>query len=112
MIDISDVSAFWLNEINLVWGIEISMGIFWRKESYSLQHECWQDETSITNEAISEETVCGEIERPNKDKKFPEVAKKVPCLCHTDKEQSNEGITEIEQTGKIYIWLFSRTGHF
>ena len=33
-------------------------------------------------------TVCGGIERPN-------------SLCHTDKEQIKEGITEIEQTRKI-----------
>ena len=28
-----------------------------------------------------------------------EVAEKLSHLCHTDTEQSNEGITEIEQTG-------------
>ena len=57
-------------------------------------------ETSITSETISQQTVCGEIERPNKDRKFPEIAKKVPQTCNKDKEQINEGITEIEQTKK------------
>ena len=55
-------------------------------------------ETSITSEMISQQTVCREIGRPNKDPKFPEVAKKVQHTCHKDKEQINEGITEIEQT--------------
>ena len=33
-------------------------------------------ETSITSEMISQQTVSGEIERPNKDHKFPEITKK------------------------------------
>ena len=57
-------------------------------------------ETSFTSEMISQQTVCREIERPNKYWKFTEVAKKVPHTCHKDKEQINERITEIEQTRK------------
>ena len=55
-------------------------------------------ETLITSETILQQTVCWEIERPNKDQKFLEVAKKVPHTCHTDTEQFNGGITESEQT--------------
>ena len=39
------------------------------------------------------------------DQEFPEIAKKVPRVSKKDKEHgkdlSSEGITEIEQTGKI-----------
>ena len=57
-------------------------------------------ETSITSEMISQQTVCRDIERPNKDWKFTEIAKYVPQTCNKDKEQVNERITEIEQTRK------------
>ena len=57
-------------------------------------------ETSITSDMILQQTVCREIERPNKDQEFPEIAKNVPQKCNKDKEQINEGITEIEQTRK------------
>ena len=60
-------------------------------------------ETSITSETISQQAVCWQIERPNKDWKFPEVAKKVLHLCHADKKHSNEEIIEIEQTRKNLI---------
>ena len=57
-------------------------------------------ETSITSEMI-----CRKIERPNKDLKFPEIVKNVPCTISNDRElddnQCNEGITDIEQTKKI-----------
>ena len=52
-------------------------------------------ETSITSEMILQQTVCREIEGPDKDLKFPEIAKQVPCICNKDKEQINGGITEI-----------------
>ena len=52
-------------------------------------------ETSITSETISQQTVCGEIERPDKDQNFPEIVKKVPQTCNKDKESSSEGIVEI-----------------
>ena len=35
-------------------------------------------ETSITSETISQQTVCGEIEKPNNDCKLPKIAKKFP----------------------------------
>ena len=61
-------------------------------------------EISITREMMLQNTICGEIERPNKDQEFPEIAKKVPWVSNNDKEldenQSNEGITEIEQMMK------------
>ena len=33
-----------------------------------------------------QQTICGEIERPNKDQEFPEIAKKVPKTSNNDKE--------------------------
>ena len=33
-------------------------------------------EASITSEMISQQTVCGEIERPDENQKFPEIAQK------------------------------------
>ena len=57
-------------------------------------------ETSITSETISQQTVCGEIEKPSNGQKFPEVVEKVPWTGNKDKECSNERITKIEQTGK------------
>ena len=62
-------------------------------------------ETSITSETISQQTVCGEMEVPNKDWKFPEIAKKVPHTCNKDKKLINGGITEIEQTQNDWIKL-------
>ena len=35
-------------------------------------------ETSITSETISQNTICGEIERPNKGQEFPDIAIKGP----------------------------------
>ena len=64
-------------------------------------------ETSITSETISQQTICGETERPNKDQEFPEIAKKFPWASSNDNEldttQSNEEITEIKQTRKNLI---------
>ena len=64
-------------------------------------------ETSITSEMISQQTICGEPEKPNKDCKFIEIAKKIPQTSHNDNElnqaQSKEHITEIEQTRKNLI---------
>ena len=42
--------------------------------------------TSITSEMISQQTICGETERPNKDQEFPEIAKKVPQESNNDNE--------------------------
>ena len=47
-------------------------------------------ETSITNETISQQTICGEPEYPNKDREL-------------DQAQSKEYINEIEQTRKNLI---------
>ena len=56
---------------------------------------------------ISQQTICGETEKPNKDFKFLEIAKKIPWTSHNDNElnqaQSKEHITEIEQTRKNLI---------
>ena len=61
-------------------------------------------ETSITSETISQQTIHGEIERPNKDQEFPDIAKKVPRTSNNDKEidenQSKEKSSKIEQTRK------------
>ena len=54
---------------------------------------------------VSQNTICGEIKGSSKDWEFPEMAKKVPWACNKDKElnkdQSNEEITESDQTGKM-----------
>ena len=47
-------------------------------------------ETSITSETISQKTICGEPEYPNKD-------------CKLDQAQNKEYMTEIEQTMKNLI---------
>ena len=47
-------------------------------------------ETAITSETISQQTICGEPEYPNKD-------------CEIDQVQSKEYMTEIEQTRKNLI---------
>ena len=51
---------------------------------------------------ISQQTVCGEIGRPNKDQVFPDIAKKIPRTSNNDIEidenQSKERCTKIEQT--------------
>ena len=61
-------------------------------------------ETSITSEMVSQNTICREMRGSSKDHEFPKIAKKVPWASSKDKEhdkdQSSEGITEIEQTGK------------
>ena len=61
-------------------------------------------EISITSEMVSQNTICRGIKGSNKDCKFLEIAKKVQHASNPDKEhdkdQSSEGITEIEQTGK------------
>ena len=61
-------------------------------------------ETSITSETISQQTICREIERPNKDQESPDIAKKAPRTSNNDKEidvnQSKERSTESEQTRK------------
>ena len=53
---------------------------------------------------VSQNTNFGEIKGPHKDQEFPEIAKNVPQASNKDKEQdkdqTNEGITEIEQTDK------------
>ena len=82
------------------------MGVF-QKEKLSIIHCSMKSkimETSIISEMVSQNTICGEIEGPNKDQEFQEIAKKIPQASNKDKEQdedqSNEGITEIEQSGK------------
>ena len=64
-------------------------------------------EISITSEMISQQIICGETERPNKDQEFLEIAKIIPWTCNNDnafdETQSNEEITEIEQTTKNLI---------
>ena len=57
-------------------------------------------ETSITSEMVSKNTICGKMKGSSKDREFPEIAKKVLQASSKDKDQSSEGITEIEQTGK------------
>ena len=39
-------------------------------------------ETSTTSETLSQQIVCREIERPDNDCEFLEVAKKVPHTCN------------------------------
>ena len=60
--------------------------------------------SSITSETISQETICGETERPNKDQAFPDIAKKVPWASNNDRKnyenQSKEKSTKFEQTRK------------
>ena len=41
-------------------------------------------ETSLTSEMISQQTVCGETERPNNDSEFLEIAKMVPWTSNND----------------------------
>ena len=57
-------------------------------------------ETSIASEMISQQTVCGETEKPNKDHEFLEIPKKIPWTSHNDNElnqaQYKEHITEIK----------------
>ena len=61
-------------------------------------------ETLISSEMISQQTICGEIGKPNKDCEFLEIAKEVPWTSHNDnafnQAQHREQITEIEQTKK------------
>ena len=53
---------------------------------------------------VSQNTICGEIEWPNKDWEFPEIVIEVQWASNKgkeqDKDQSYEGITENEQAGK------------
>ena len=61
--------------------------------------------TAITSsEMVSKNTVSGETEEPV-TVRVPEIAEKVLRASSKDKEhdkgESNEGITELEQTGKI-----------
>ena len=56
-------------------------------------------ETSITSEAISQQTICGEPEHPNEDHKFIEIAND----NEPKQAQSKEQMTEIEQTRKNLI---------
>ena len=59
-------------------------------------------ETSITSETILQQTICGELDKPNKDCKYIEIAKQVTQTSHNDNQaQSKEHITEIEQTRKM-----------
>ena len=64
-------------------------------------------ETSIISEMILQQTICGETEGYNKDCEFLEIAKKVPHASNNDNEcdktNSNEEITEIEQSRKNLI---------
>ena len=64
-------------------------------------------ETSITSEMILQQTMCGDIERPDKDQVFLEIAKEISRESNHDNPldmtQSNEEITEIEQTRKHLI---------
>ena len=58
-------------------------------------------ETSITSETILQQTIWGELDKPNKDGKYKEIARQVPWTSHNDNQaQSKEHITEIEQTRK------------
>ena len=63
-------------------------------------------ETSSTSEMVSQNTSCGQI-LGTKNREFPEIAKNVLWASNNDKEhdknQSNEGIAEIEQPGKNLI---------
>ena len=43
-------------------------------------------ETSITSEMILQQTMYGETEKPNKDCKFLEIAKKISQTSHNDNE--------------------------
>ena len=56
-------------------------------------------ETSNTSEMISQETICGEPEHPNKDCKIIEIDND----SELKKAQSKEHITKIEQTRKNLI---------
>ena len=62
-------------------------------------------ETSVTSEMVSQNTICEEMEGSNKDCEVPEIANKVLRVSSKDKEhnndQSSEGVTEIDETGKI-----------
>ena len=61
-------------------------------------------ETSTTSKTIMQQTIFGEIERPNKDQEFPDIDKKVPRTSNNDKEidknQSKDRSNEIEQIRK------------
>ena len=63
-------------------------------------------ETSFTSETVSHNTICREILGP-KNREFPEIAKRILQASNNniehDKNQSNERITEMEQTGKNLI---------
>ena len=68
-------------------------------------------ETSITSETILQQTICGELDKPNKDHEYIEIARQVPQTSHNDNQpQSKEHITEIEQTRKNLI--HAREAHF
>ena len=51
-----------------------------------------------------QQTICGELDKPNKDHKYIETTRHIPQASHNDTQaQSNEHITEIEQTRKNLI---------
>ena len=83
------------------------MGMFWRKKVIYCSMNTRNMETSITSEIISQQTICGETKRSNKDQEFLEIAKKVQQTSNHDNAidttQSNEEITEIKQTRKNLI---------
>ena len=51
-------------------------------------------ETSITNEMILQQNICGDPENPNQDCEF------IKIFNDTEQTQSKEQMTEIEQTRK------------
>ena len=61
-------------------------------------------ETSITSETISQQTICGQLYKPNKDHKYIETTRQVSQTSRNDNQaQSKECITEIEQIRKNLI---------
>ena len=70
-------------------------------------------ETAIASKIISQQTICGEVLGTNKNREFPEIAKKVLMVPNKDDEHtednnirkpdylsksSSKGRTEIKQT--------------
>ena len=65
-------------------------------------------ERSITSKTISQQTICGEIERPDKDWVFPEIAKEVPWACNKDKDKDKEfeqTRTDFNKAREVYFDL-------
>ena len=87
------VSVFWFLDslrVILILGVGNCYGRLLKGRNDQLFIAAWKTkiiETSITSEMVSQNTICGEIERPNKDWEFPEIAKRVPWASNKDNEK-------------------------